>query len=121
MADPVFDEDEIIACLRAPVTDDTLTVLQDGAMKALLDLYDRKVTRDEFIKMASPCVALYGHINKMWLLASILGAFTDKKLTESAFTEANATITSFIRRDAEVVVEHVKRLKMCPTSQDAVH
>lgn len=121
MADPVLDEQQIIQLLKAPCTVEMVNILQSGAVQALVDLYDRKVTRDEFTAMASPCIALYGQCSKLWLLDNIKDVFMTGDLTAQRFDDAKNGLADVIRKQAETVIEQVKRLQLCPTSQDQVH
>ena len=121
MSDPVLDEQYIIELLRCPVKAETVTMLQGGAVQALIDLYDRKVTREEFANLASPCLALYGQTAKLWLLANIEGVFDSGDLDKDRFVKAREGLENLVRKQAETVIEIVKRLQTCPTSQDKVH
>jgi hypothetical protein len=121
MADPVLDEAHIIQLLRAPATVEMINILQAGAVQALMDLYDRKVTRDDFAAMASPCIALYSQTAKLWLLHNIQDVFDGGDLTHERFVVASEGLSEIIRKWAEVVIEQVKRLQMCPGDKDVVH
>jgi hypothetical protein len=121
MTTPVFDEDYIIALLRMPPIDDHIGAIQNGAMQALIDLYDRKATREEFIDNASTCVTLYGHIAKMWLLRNIEIVYDNGSLDANQFKIAREGLTDVVRKQSEAVVDLVKRLKMCPATEDKVH
>jgi hypothetical protein len=121
MSDPVLDEDLIIAHLQAPCTVEYLTAIQGGAVQALCDVYDRKVTRDEFVDAAAKCLTLYGQSMKLWLLDNIHGVFQNGALTESSFKEAEARMGGLLRAQCETVIEMVKRLQECPTSRDRIN
>lgn len=121
MADPILDEDTIVALLKSPISAQTVVRIQSGAMQALMDLYDRKVTREEFVTLASPCVALHSSAARMWLLANVERVYDNDKLDDDAFKQANESLEALIRVQSETVIEIVKRLKMCSTSQDVVH
>lgn len=121
MADPVLDEEMIADLLKCPISPENVGRIQAGAMQALMDLYDRKATRDEFIAMATPCVALYGQTSKLWLLANVRMVFDSGDLDTNRFEQAQTGLSDIIRVQCETVIEIVKRLRMCPTSQDKVH
>lgn len=121
MADPVFDEDDIIHLLRAPVVPGAIDALQRGSMQALLDLYDRKVDRKEFIAAGSLCVTMYAMLSRVYVLKSIEQLFRDGELAQGSFDKANEEIAQLVRVQAEALIEVVKRLQMCPTSKDKVH
>lgn len=121
MADPKLDEDYIIALLRGAVVHENVARLQAGAMQALLDLYDRQATREEFINNASACCALFGQVAKFYMLKNIEVVHTEGSLDQQKFMEAEAGLQDLIRKQCESVIEIVKRLQLCPTSQDLVH
>lgn len=121
MADPVFNEDHIIALLRMPILNSSLGALQAGAIQSMIDLFDRKVTREEFVEQLAPCIALYGTATKMWLLDNIEAVHDDGDLNKEKFKAARAALVELARKQSETVVELVKRLQMCPSSQDKVH
>lgn len=121
MSDPVIDEEEIIALLKAPVSPETVARLQQGAIQALLDIYDRKVTRDQFIDMASPCIALYGQMAKLWIMANVRMSYYHGDVDEVRINAAIDGLEKLARVQAESVIEVVKRLQMCPTSQDRIN
>lgn len=121
MADPILDEDDIMSLLRSPISAENVSRLQAGAVQALIDVYDRKVTRDEFVNLASPILALYGQVGKLWMLSNIRDVYDAGNLDNGKFVAANTTMEDLIRKQAETVIEIVKRLKLCSTSQDVVH
>lgn len=125
MGDPILDEDYIITLLRAGpeagTTGEAVAIVQQGAIQALMDIYDRKVTRDEFSHLASPCIALYGQAAKLWLLNNIHDVFAGGDLDEARFRLALDALVELMRKQSDTVIEIVERLKQCPTSQDKLH
>ncbi len=98
-----------------------MPAIQTAAIQALLDLYDRKVTRDEFINNAAPCVTLYGSCSKLNLLESVREAYIDGELSPEKMGNSETALCDLIRKQCEAVIEVVKRLQMCPTSRDSVN
>lgn len=121
MADPVLDEDHIVQLLTVPVRADTISYLQQGAVQAMIDLYDRKVTREDFIEMLAPCIALYGQAAKLWILANIEAVHDSGELDKARFIKARHGLAEIIQKQTASVVEVVEKLAACPTSQDKVH
>lgn len=121
MADPVLDEDLIVSLLKSTISADSVARLQMGTVQALVDLYDRKVTRDEFTTAASHCLALYGQLAKLWLLTNIESVYDAGHLDKNNFKQAAAGLQDIVRKQCEGVIEIVKRLQLCPTSEDKVH
>ncbi len=121
MVSPLLDEDWMITLLRSPPVNDGLDRIQAGAAQALIDLYDRKVTRDVFLEQATPCFALYGQCAKLWLLKHIQLVHEDGALDDNAFKKAESGLADLIRRQSEEIINLVKRLQMCPMDEDRVH
>lgn len=121
MADPVFDEELIIQLLKSTVSVDNVGRIQQGAVHALVDLYDRKVTRDEFTTMAAVVLALYGQSSKLWVLNNIKEVHDAGELDTERFNNARIALEDVCRKQCESVIDILKRLKECPTSADKVH
>ena len=121
MADPVFDEEFINHLLRVTPSINTVDALQSGAAQALVDLYDRKVTREEFIACASQCLSLYSQTAKLWMLHNIKHTFDEHGLTAEKFELADKQMVELLTKQAQGVMAIVDRLMQCPTSQDKVH
>lgn len=121
MSDLYFDEDNIVHMLMAPVNVDTIDYIQTATAQALCDLYDRKVTREEFVNMAGPCLALYAQTARLRLMHSVEAAFQDSGITQDTLNIAKEGITSLITKQRDTVIGIVRRLQECPTSEDVVH
>lgn len=119
--DPKLDEDFILHMLRAPPAVEHIGLLQGGAAQSLLDMYDRGMTRPEFCEHASKVLALYAQCAKLWLLDNIKAAHDVAPLTAETFKTAHDQLADLIRKQSEEVIEVVKRLQTCPTSEDRVH
>jgi hypothetical protein len=121
MADPILDEDTIVALLKTPVSARNVNAIQAGAVQALIDLYDRKCTREEFVNLASPCIALYGQAAKLALLANVEIVYDSGDLDKERFNRARDGLIDLVRKQTETVIDVVKRLQLCAGSQDHVH
>jgi hypothetical protein len=121
MADPVLDENIILALLDVAPDRENLARIQQGAVQALMDLYDRKVTREEFATAASPCLALFGQCSKMWMLGNIEENFRAGFLDQPTFDEARKALQFLLGKQMETVTGVVERLRQCPLSTDKVH
>lgn len=121
MGDPVFDEDEIKELLMLPINAAHYGYLQTGAVQCLIDLYDRGVTREEFLNLAQPCFVLYETMAKVWFLSQTKKAFEDNVLNDQMIANTEKALESLARNQAQQVIEIVKRLQECPTSKDTVN
>jgi hypothetical protein len=121
MADPVLDEDRILNKLAMPSKFENLGLIQEGAIQALVDLYDRGVTREEYLTLASSCVSLYAQTAKFYVIASMNDLFCDGTLDKTAFDNALKSLSAVIDAQRETVIGTVCRLKMCPSSAEKIH
>jgi hypothetical protein len=118
--DPVFDEGHIIELLSIPASVDNIDDLQSGVVQTLCDLYDRKVTRDEFIGGAAVVLQCYGQLAKFWLLDHINGLYLSGVLTPEKFSTAYEQSRAVITEQKRQLANLVARLKECPTSKDPI-
>lgn len=121
MASPVLEEEIIKRLLQYPATPDNLPFLQNAAMQCLLDMYDRKLTRPEFIEHGSKAVTLYAQMAKLWLLDHIYELHREGVLTENSFTSAQVQMKELIEVIARELIETVKRMQECPLDEDKIH
>jgi len=108
MGDPQLDEDMIIHMIQQPVTQLTLPYLQQAAMMVLTDLWDRKVTREEFGLSAGKAITMYTALAKLHVHYAMLDASMDK-------------LHEIIGKRVIELVKVVEALQACPTSQDTVN
>lgn len=120
MADPILDEDGILMLLSRPILPENVNALQAGAVQAMVDLYDRKVTREEFCELLTPCLTLYGQTAKLWLLSNIYDVHKSHGLNDERFKKAGEELAAVISKQVDEVVAIVKRVKQCPTSEDTI-
>jgi hypothetical protein len=121
MSDPLLNEEMIVLLLRATPNDDTIAEVQAGAAQALMDLYDRGVTRAEFGDMAMACLGLYSQTAKLVMMLNIKDAYDRGDVTDEDIKGAIGGLQKLIRKQAETVSDIIRRLQQCPTSQDRVH
>lgn len=119
--DPVLEEDDILRLLRAPVTVQNLEYLQAGAAQGMIAMYDRKGTRENFALHASDCLALYSSIGKLYMLRSMADLFADGRLSKETIDKGLNDLAELIKAQAMSVSATIEKVKMCPTSADAIH
>jgi hypothetical protein len=113
MVSPILNEDIIVNLLSVKASVDTIPPLQHGALQALLDMYDRKVTRDVFIQNAVKCVALHTNMAKLHMLRNIQVLFEEGTLGAASFERANNELTTLVEEDARQVIACVKEMMKC--------
>lgn len=125
MSDPVLDEKRILAILTnedpQEGLDNTTCRLQAGALMAVLDAYDRKVDRDNFLLIMSQAVGLHSTASKRLLLDTIHKSFREEELTDAAFLVAEAQLNNMIKEKVKELAAFVTRLTQCANSGDAIN
>lgn len=121
MADPVLDENLILEALQRVPSYSNIGALQQGALQSLIDMYDRKMTREQFLHNAATAVSLYGQTCKLWMLGQMREAFDNGDLDIARIMQAEGALVAIMRKQTSELTEIVEQLKQCPTSQDAVH
>lgn len=121
MADPVLDEDGIIALLSTPINPQTSEAVEAGAVQLMMDMFDRKCDRREFASHVGMAVTLYASCSRLQLLNSIREVWEAGNLNEQRIGKAYNEITDLIRAQQVSCVAMMERLKQCPTSQDKLH
>lgn len=121
MGDPQLDEDMIIHMIQQPVTQLTLPYLQQAAMMVLTDLWDRKVTREEFGLSAGKATTMYTALAKLHVLMNVRTAIADNKLDYAMLDASMDKLHEIIGKRVIELVKVVEALQACPTSQDTVN
>lgn len=114
-------EDLLVEMLSVPVSVQTIGTIQTGAVRALVNLYDRKVTRDEFCVMAAPLIELHTQSAKLWILHNIHAVYVEGDLDETRFKEAHDGLTKLITAGVERAIEIVKKTRECAQPGDAIN
>lgn len=122
MVSPILDEDWIKKLLQHPPTTENIGALQAGALQCMLDMYDRKVTREEWVENHSKCVTLYTQVAKLYLIEHVHNdLFKNNLLSEETFVNAENALMDLIRVVADDLIGIMKRLELCPRTEDKVH
>lgn len=121
MADPILDEQEIFRDLHTPVSSDNVARLQMAVVGAMCDIYDRKVTREQFCAMLGPCISMYGALAKLYVMNNLRASHKDGAINDDSINAAVDACENNVRSHASTVRAVMKQLMECPTSKDSVH
>jgi hypothetical protein len=118
--DPIIDEDVIIACLTQTESE---TQHGSGALMALIDAWDRDITRDQFVALASAVVTCCDNIGRHSMIHAVK-MFLKKNDYDIAPADVEITIkttgdmlkisTGDVRKMARLMAQMAK-------AEDAVH
>lgn len=125
MTSPVVDEDVMVQCLTMPeaaeVTD-SVTRIRTGATMLIVDAFDRKVTRDQFLAAIGAAVHLIDAVGKHEMMANVK-SFKDAKgeVTNVDIEVALQSILQNIEMGTEQCTKMAGLLKQCPLTEDKIH
>jgi len=121
MVSPVLNEDNIVMLLKAPAIPEATNSIQSGCVQTIIDMWDRKCTREEFIDRLQPALGLYGNCAKLWVLRNIEEVYKTNELSPERFEHAKEQLAEMIRLSTATLIDHVKRMQLCPEDEDKVH
>ncbi len=128
MTDPIIHEPTLLDHLDCTVGYDNVSRLQAASLMSLINAYDRKLTRDNFISLAERAMAMHSQMAKLFLMTGVCEHHRINATREDGaedFTLALVRTHHDILNTATEVHTDLRRLvKMvteCPTTQDKVH
>lgn len=123
MVSPILNEDWILDLLKtAPGPNaEAIARIQAGTLQALLDLYDRKVTRTEFVTSAAAIVDLYATTAKLGLMGRVEGVYHKDLLNQTAFDEAMAALETLVGKQADAVSGIIELVSKCAPDAEPIH
>lgn len=121
MVDSILDEALLVKCLKQEVIPENARSIMDGALAAVVDGYDRKVTRDEFMVLLSTSMTAYGAFARLACLKSLEISWKAEKVDAVALKTAEDYLTTLAKENISALTEFVERLVQCPNTGDKVH
>lgn len=118
MTSPVIDEAVMLEALSTPGG----THVRSGATMLVLDAYDRKVTRDQFIATLGAVVTLLDAVSKQEMMLNVKDFYKDKGAVTAADIEmALLTTNEALNVGCAQCVKIAELLQKCPFDEDKVH
>jgi len=121
MADPVLDEELIANLVETKPSPDAVMRLLAGATMLLVDSYDRKTTRDEFLNIAHVALALHSYASQYGNTANMQAMAGRGKLDDAVFKQTMDNVTDLVEYYAAAAAKYARRLQECPRSKDKIH
>ena len=121
MTDPILYEPSIMQTLDCAAEVDNVQRLQAACMLSLVDAYDRKLTRDEFIVLCDAAVTLHTQMGKLYMIDSISNNYKFGHLDGPMIERAEAGLNISCTATHAELHRLMKRIVSCPTSEDQVH
>lgn len=125
MASPVIDENVMLKALKAPepeqLSKNTFR-LRTGATLLLLDAFDRKVTRDQFIAALGATVELTDMLGRYEVMLNVR-AFEQAHggVTKADIEVTLARVVDKIAAVTEQCASMANLVHQCPLDEDRVH
>lgn len=121
MTDPVLHEPTIMDTLDCTPVAENTSRLQAAALLSLIDAYDRKLTRENFVTLAEAALSLHTQVGKLYMIDSVrenslLGALDDNMLDRAVNGVRHMTVSAHTE-----LFKLMRRVVACPTSDDKVH
>ena len=121
MADPVLDEILIQACLALPPTAENSEKVQQGALMAAVNAFDRRLERDKFIDIVSSAQTLKDALGRQSIARSIDIIFRAGDLSQEKLDSAIEGLTKVVDIHRLRLLDMVKDMAQCPTKHDSVN
>jgi hydroxypyruvate isomerase len=125
MTSPTIDEDVMMEALKLPTAEELPTSaqrLRSGASMLILDAFDRKVTRDQFLAALGAGVSLIDAIGRHQMLLNVKAFHQDKGVVTNVDIEtALHSITQIIETGVSQCTQMAELLRQCPLNEDKVH
>jgi hypothetical protein len=118
--DPTIDEDVIIECLTQ---EDSETQHQSGALMALIDGWDRDITRDQFIALASAVVTCSDNIGRHSMMHAVKKFLKghDYDIAPADVETTIATTGKMLKTSTGDVRKMAKMISLMARAEDPIH
>jgi hypothetical protein len=124
MVSPVIDEKIMLDALTVKhVTGENSRRIQVGASLLLLDAYDRKVTRDQFIAALGAASSLFDSVGRFEMIAAVKSYAKENGncATLVDIEEALASVTKLVEQFTSQCAKMATLVEQCPKDEDKVH
>lgn len=111
----------MMALLSLPATEANSAKLQQAALLALVDGFDRKLLREKYIEVAELTLGLKDAIARQSVVGSIDELFRAGDLTQEEMDTALTALDRMVERSRINLLEAMANVVRCPTSADTVN
>lgn len=121
MADPLIDEQLLLALLELPSTADNSSRLQQGVLNSLADAYDRKIKRDNFLDVALAALTIKDALGRQQIMRSVDDHYRSGTLNQKLLDEAIEGLTKTVELERHKLYAYMRAISLCPTSKDTLN
>jgi len=119
--DPQINEAGCVFMLQQEINAETLPYHQNAALQVLIDLYDRKVTREEFLHHAGIVVTFYSTLAKLNVIDQVRAMTITNTLTLETVDTSHVKLHEIAAAKAAMLSKFMTLMAQCPMSDDVVH
>lgn len=122
MTTPLIDERALLKLLDCTATYANIERLQQGAIMALIDCYDREITREAFVLAARTTANMIDALARLALLHNVK-QFAEKhgKAEPADIALAQKGVNEMLEEANKATIEMVELMRQCPLDEDRVH
>lgn len=120
MADPILNESMILVGLSPPASLENIDQLQEASWLSIANAYDRKIERDEFIKLISAAMTMNNNLGRLQVTVRVREMMERNKLTKENIDAAATQLIGYSEVARLELYRLTELVAQCPTSLDKV-
>ena len=120
MADPILNEDMILAGLSPPAALDTADQLQEASWLAIANAYDRQIEREPFIQLIGAAMTMNNNLGRLQVTRRCREMMERDQLTKERLDDAVIQLIGYSESARVELFKLTELVAQCPTSLDKV-
>jgi hypothetical protein len=121
MTSPRINEFKMLELLKMDARDEGATHLATGTLMVILDAYDRKVTRDAFVAIATAALTCNDNIGRVCAIQAILDAVAQHgKISALDLQIAKKDVDQYLAHSTGEVTKAANLLVQLPKDEDRI-
>lgn len=121
MTSAVLDEEAIMDDLALAVSEESCVQMQRACTAAMFDIYDRKVTREQYGEMLGACLALYSSLHKLFIINNVKASFYKNEINAGNLHVTIRHAEDNVRSQCGNVQHIMDLLSQCPNDEDKIN
>lgn len=118
---PLVDEESIVSVLRSVPQLETLPYFRRAAVMAVMDAFDRGVSRDFFASILSNCVNMNEVARRMEMVQMMRQDLTAQTLTVEKLDEVSAALIGSFEQYRHAIAQEAFEVSEMPQANDVIH
>ncbi len=121
MTSPVMNEQFILETLSGVITPEGPNHHCVASMWAILDAYDREVTRENMEEIVATAMNLHNRVNRLQAMATTRSAFKEGLLSPEFLDDNIAALQNSADANRNTLIKHMQTLMECSEDEDPLH